>query len=101
MSKTRLTKPLDALPAFLEFSSAAKARVEAHPDWVEWLKKPGVLNPATSGKGRWKKNLWTLAGEGSASAEKTIAALRLLRQREYLRLGLLDFSGQLDVEELV
>jgi glutamate-ammonia-ligase adenylyltransferase len=87
--------PLAGLDAFLEFSSAAQARVAARPEWLEWLRAPATLDPqAPHGAGSWKKEL-------SALAPNPINALRLLRQREYLRLGLLDFTGIADVEEII
>ncbi|VVM05950.1 Glutamate-ammonia-ligase adenylyltransferase [Methylacidimicrobium cyclopophantes] len=82
-----------ALAAFQKFSLVSRGRLVAHPDWVDWLTAV-VASPecATRGPGRWSmdwRELWGVHADG----EKKLNALRLLKQREQIRIGLLDFAG--------
>lgn len=93
--------PADACADFLAYASQARTKIEAHPEWKEWLLSPEIIDPQNRrGLGKWRQDWLGLAGPGGELGfETALAALRKLKQREYLRLGLLDFSGFHSVEE--
>src|ERR1700732_4221854 len=86
--------PRAALPDFLDFASHARMQLEAHPDWREWLLSPGIIDPQIRrGAGKWELDWRELAGGTSPGFDAGVTALRTLKQRECVRLGLLDFGG--------
>lgn len=94
------TQPVDAYADFIAYASQARTKIEAHPEWREWLLSPEISDPRQlRGPGKWKQDWLTLAGDGAGSFDAAVRALRQLKQREYLRIGLHDFSGFISVEE--
>ncbi len=94
------SKPVDAYADFIAYASQARTKVDAHPEWREWLLSPEISDPRQlRGPGKWKQDWLTLAGDGANSFEAAVRALRQLKQREYLRIGLHDFSGYITVED--
>lgn len=93
-------QPIDAYSDFLAFASQARTKIDAHPDWREWLLGPEISDPQViRGAGKWRQDWQALAGTGLDSFELALGALRRLKQREYLRMGLMDFSGFATVEQ--
>lgn len=94
------TAPVDAYADFTAYASQARTKVDAHPEWKEWLLSPEIVDPATlRGLGKWRQDWLSLAGGDISSFDNAVRALRMLKQREYLRIGLLDFSGFITVEQ--
>ncbi|QSR85075.1 glutamine-synthetase adenylyltransferase [Methylacidimicrobium sp. B4] len=90
-----------ALSAFLRFSPVSRSRLASHPDWLEWL--AGVAATASTrnrGPGRWGVDWRELCGAGADPSRK-LDALRILKQREQLGIGFLDFAGRHSWEETV
>ncbi|VVM07412.1 [protein-PII] uridylyltransferase family protein [Methylacidimicrobium tartarophylax] len=87
------------LAAFEEFSRVSRSRLAAHPDWIDWLSAV-VATPETAnrGPGRWRMDWCELSGV-RADAVRKLDAVRLLKQREQLRIGFLDFAGFYSWEE--
>lgn len=94
-------KPVDAYADFVAFASQARTKVEAHPEWHDWLLGSEIADARfLRGAGKWRQDWQALAGDGgTGSFDSAVRALRLLKQREYLRIGLLDFSGFATVED--
>ncbi|MCE0497831.1 MAG: glutamine-synthetase adenylyltransferase, partial [Methylacidiphilales bacterium] len=93
--------PAAALPDFLAFAGHARMQLEAHPAWRDWLLGDGVIDPATRrGAGKWELD-WRELAAGGTDFSAGVEALRMVKQRECVRLGLLDFSGFLRLEEVM
>lgn len=76
--------------------------LNAHPEWREWLEDTTILSTTVSrGAGKWRQDWTELAGGKVTGLEPALTALRCLKQREYLRLGLLDFAGFASLTETV
>ncbi|MDD4932504.1 MAG: glutamine-synthetase adenylyltransferase [Methylacidiphilaceae bacterium] len=88
-----------ALAAFEKFSPVSRRRLDSHPDWIDWLSAI-VANPRTAnrGPGRWRMD-WRELCKARAEAARKLDAVRLLKQREQLRIGFLDFAGLYSWEE--
>ncbi len=94
------SNPADAYSDFIAFASQARTKIEAHPEWKDWLLSPEIIDASMiRGAGKWRHDWLQLAGNLADSFDGAIGALRRLKQREYLRIGLLDFSGYATVEE--
>jgi glutamate-ammonia-ligase adenylyltransferase len=97
-------RPADAIEDFLGFAQHARGKVKARPDWKEWLlSAEGSSQDIYRGSGKWRQDWAELAGGCPAldRLDTALPGLRRLRQREYLRLGLLDYSGHVGLEEVM
>ncbi|MEM1058586.1 MAG: DUF294 nucleotidyltransferase-like domain-containing protein [Verrucomicrobiota bacterium] len=97
----------EALPAYRAFAGHARAQLEAHPEWTEWLARGEISGSEREPRGfaEWSEDLAALGSPPPAEAadrpETLLAPLRRLKRREMLRLGLLDFAGLATVDETV
>ncbi|HUB68455.1 MAG TPA: glutamine-synthetase adenylyltransferase, partial [Candidatus Methylacidiphilales bacterium] len=90
--------PATALPDFLAFAGHARMQLEAHPGWRDWLLQDTVTGSAARrGAGKWEFDWREMAGN-KIDFSAGLEALRAVKQREIIRLGLLDFSGFLRLE---
>ncbi len=103
----RFTSRREALEAFLAYAGAARSRLEAQPEWRDWLLQEEISGRTrrVRGKGKWEQDLRELGAPEVAGAlelpEIFLAPLRRFKQREILRIGLLDFAGLATVSETV
>ncbi|MGD9896121.1 MAG: glutamine-synthetase adenylyltransferase [Candidatus Methylacidiphilaceae bacterium] len=90
-----------ALSAFEKFSRVSHARLAVHPEWRDWLSALVAVGAAANrGPGRWELDWRELSG-AQATPARQLDAVRLLKQREQLRIGFLDFVGLCSWEETV
>lgn len=103
----RFTSGQEALEAFLVYAGAARSRLEAKPEWREWLLQEDISGRKRSarGFGKWLQDLQELGAPEPTAAldlpELYLAPLRRLKQREMIRIGLLDFAGLATVSETI
>jgi len=106
-SAPRFADGARAMEEYLAFCGSARNQLNAHPEWREWLEQPAISGPERTprGHGKWRQDLAGLGAPEPAAAhelpELYLAPLRRLKQREILRIGLLDFAGLASVEETV
>lgn len=103
MSSSRpYAHPNEALPDFLRFASHARMQLEANPAWQGWLLSQDIIDPQIQrGAGKWELDWLELLGNAAQEFEPGVEALRAVKQRECVRLGLLDFGRFLPLQAVM
>ncbi|MDE0331752.1 MAG: bifunctional [glutamate--ammonia ligase]-adenylyl-L-tyrosine phosphorylase/[glutamate--ammonia-ligase] adenylyltransferase [Nitrospinae bacterium] len=97
-----LTRSDDRRAEFFALAGGSQFLIETilrHPHFLDWLLRPGTLR-ATRTKEKMVSELWKWVRENRDARNGPENAMRRFRQREYLRIAVLDLMRQVSLMEV-